>query len=262
MTPLPEASWRELSTDFYGPLPTGEYLLIIIDEFSRYPVVEIIRSTSANMVIPVFDKVMSMFGIHEVLKSDNGPPFNSEQLHSFTTHMGFKHCKVTPYWPRANSEAERFMGNLGKVVKAASSDGKTWKQELNKFIRNYRATAHTITNMSPFAALFGRELKMKLPALSRPNVSDLISDADDIAIARMKLYADNRCQPCKFVKGDAVLVRQPKLNKLTPTYNPGPYRITHKKGSMITASRPGNAVMLFVSSQENAQSNCRQGLYA
>ena len=31
MTPLPETPWRELSTDFYGPLPTGEYLLVIID---------------------------------------------------------------------------------------------------------------------------------------------------------------------------------------------------------------------------------------
>ena len=45
--------------------------------------VKIVRSTFANTVIPVFDKVMSMFGIPEVLKSDDGPPFNSEQLHSF-----------------------------------------------------------------------------------------------------------------------------------------------------------------------------------
>ena len=75
-------------------------------------------------MIPVFDKVMSMFGIPDVLKSDNGPPFNSEQLQSFATHMGFKHRKVTPYWPRANGEAESFMRNLRKLVKAASSEGK------------------------------------------------------------------------------------------------------------------------------------------
>ena len=72
---------------------------------------------------------------------------------------------------------------------------------------------------------------MKLPALSRPNASDLTRDADDIAKARMKLYANNRyhAKPCTFAKGDVVLVRQPKLNKLTPTYNLEPYRITHKK---------------------------------
>ena len=30
MTPLPEALWCELSTDFYGPLPSGEYLVVIV----------------------------------------------------------------------------------------------------------------------------------------------------------------------------------------------------------------------------------------
>ena len=147
MTPLPEAPWRELSADFYGPLSTDEYFLVIIDEYSIYPVVEIVQSTSANTVIHVFDNVMSMFDIPEVLKSDNGPHFNSEHLRSFATHR-----KVIPYWPRA----ECFMGNIGKVVKAASSDGNPWKQELNKFLRNYHATPHTTTNISPFAALFGR----------------------------------------------------------------------------------------------------------
>ena len=52
---------------------------------------------------PVFNKVMSVFGIPEVLKSDNGPPFNSEQLHSFATHMGFKHRKVTELYVCSHS---------------------------------------------------------------------------------------------------------------------------------------------------------------
>ena len=77
MTPLPEAPWCELSTDFYGPLPSGEYLLVIIDDYSRFPVVELVRSTSANTVIPVLDKVLSTFGTPDILKSDNGAPFNS-----------------------------------------------------------------------------------------------------------------------------------------------------------------------------------------
>ena len=102
-----------LSTDFYGPLPSGEYLLVIIDDYSRFPVVELVRSTYANTVIPVLDKVLSTFGTPDILKSDNGAPFNSGQFHSYAENMGFKHRKVTPYWPRANGEAERFMKNLG-----------------------------------------------------------------------------------------------------------------------------------------------------
>lgn len=78
MTSLPETQWHNVSADFYGPLRTGEYLLVIIDEFTCSPEVEIVRSTSAQTVIPVFDKVFVMFGIPRVVKTDNGPPFNSK----------------------------------------------------------------------------------------------------------------------------------------------------------------------------------------
>ena len=76
---FPAQEYRGLSSDFYGPLPTGEYLLVNIDEYSRYSIVEIVKSSSASTVNPVIDKVRSMFGIYDIPKSDNGPPFNSEQ---------------------------------------------------------------------------------------------------------------------------------------------------------------------------------------
>ena len=246
MTPLPETPWCELSTDFYGPLPSGEYLLVIIDDYSRFPVVELVRSTSANTVIPVLDKVLSTFGTPDILKSDNGAPFNSGQFHSYAENMGFKHRKVTPYWPRANGEAERFMKNLGKVMKTSTSEGKPWKQELNKFLRNYRATPHISTNIAPSTALFGRNLKIKLPAVSvSKNDDQLMRSADTKSKEKMKVYADNRnhAKSCTYAKGDTVLVKQPRWNKLTPAYNPKPYRITRKKGSMITASRQDHTIV-------------------
>ncbi|GFR90262.1 transposon Ty3-G Gag-Pol polyprotein [Elysia marginata] len=52
MTPLPEHAWEEISVDFAGPFPTGEYLLIMIDDYSHFPEVEILYSTSAKAVIP------------------------------------------------------------------------------------------------------------------------------------------------------------------------------------------------------------------
>ena len=52
MSDMPEKAWENLSADFCGPLPTGEYLFVIIDEHSRYPVVEIVNSVSANTVDP------------------------------------------------------------------------------------------------------------------------------------------------------------------------------------------------------------------
>ena len=31
--------------DFYGPLPSGEYLPVLIDRYSRFPEVAIVKST-------------------------------------------------------------------------------------------------------------------------------------------------------------------------------------------------------------------------
>lgn len=45
---LPEATWHSVSVDFYGPLPAGEYLFVIVDDYTRYPVVASVRSTSSN----------------------------------------------------------------------------------------------------------------------------------------------------------------------------------------------------------------------
>ena len=196
------------------------------------------KSTSVNTIIPVIDDIFATFGIPGILKSDNGPPFNSGQLQSYAEHMGFTHRKVTPYWPRANGDAERFMKNMGKIIRAASSEGKPWKQELNKFLRNYRATPHITTGVASAIALFGRQPKIKLPTLPRPINDDQIRKRDAKSKVQMKAYADkhNHARACSYKKGDAVLVKQPRSNKLTLAYDPVPYRITATNGSMITAS--------------------------
>ena len=43
--------------DFYGPLPSGEYLLVLIDRYSRFPEVEIVKSTKASVIILKLDRI-------------------------------------------------------------------------------------------------------------------------------------------------------------------------------------------------------------
>ena len=105
VSPLPKAPWSEVSMDF-AELSNSEYLFIITDDYSGYPVVETVKSTSANTVIPKVDKVSSEFDIPNVVKTDNGPPFNSSAFKSFAQTLGFQHRKATARWPRANGEVE------------------------------------------------------------------------------------------------------------------------------------------------------------
>ena len=41
MSELPKGPWLDLSLDFCGPLPSGEYILVIVDGYSRYPLLKL-----------------------------------------------------------------------------------------------------------------------------------------------------------------------------------------------------------------------------
>jgi transposase InsO family protein len=77
--------------DLYGPYPNGQHIIVVMDEYSRYPVVETLTTVSTKTVIPLLDKIFSIFGRPSVLKTDNGPPFNGNEFRQFAEHMGFKH---------------------------------------------------------------------------------------------------------------------------------------------------------------------------
>ena len=197
MTSLPESAWKEVSTDFVGPFPSGDYLLVVTDAYSRFPEVEIITSTSARVVIPKLDAIFARQGIPEVLKSDNGPPFNSNEFHQFAEYLGFRHRRITPYWPKANGEAERFVQTLEKSIRAAHLEGKNWKQHMFTFLRQYRATPHSTTGKSPSEALNNRKLKTNLPDFP-PQSPEFSNTQQEIILrdrtrkSKMKAYADKK----------------------------------------------------------------------
>ena len=117
---LPSEPCDKLATGFYGPLATGEHLLVMQCLHSRYLVVEIVTSTKAT--IPAMDKVLSLFGIPSEITSDNRPCYDSEDLKNYAKYMGFKHTPKIPYTPWANATAENFMKTLGKLMQTASEE--------------------------------------------------------------------------------------------------------------------------------------------
>ena len=182
--------------------------------------------------------MFSEFGVPDVIRSDNGPPFNSKEFAAFADDLGFKHRKVTPKWARANGEVERFVRTVKKVIKTAKVEHKNYRQELNRLLRNYRATPHSTTRIAPATSLFGRSMKTKLPELTTPCSDPEIRERDQTAKAKMKEYADNKryVKPSNAKEGDTVLVKRDDSKKKSDTpYDPRPLIIVEKKGSMVTA---------------------------
>jgi hypothetical protein len=164
MSTMPASPWSELSIDFFGPIqPSNKYLLVIIDDYSRFPLVERIGSLKGIVVIERLEHLFSIFGIPEVIRSDNAPPFNGNEFNEFAKFMGFKLRLVTPLWPMANGLVESFMKNLKKVIQTAAVDGVHWRKRLIEFLRNYRSTPHMTTGVAPNTLLFRNASTSRLP---------------------------------------------------------------------------------------------------
>ena len=167
MSKMPEKAWTELSMDFYT-IPDFTELLVVIDDFSRFPVVVPTQSTAFKFVEEKLIDILSTFGVPVVIRTDNfTSPFNGKDFAAFAERMGFKHCKVTYAWPKANGEAERFMRTLSKVFRTASATGVNWMVQVNDFLRNYRLTPHPATGLPPSELLFSRLPSSRLPHLQQ-----------------------------------------------------------------------------------------------
>ena len=107
--PLTNCAWDKLKIDFYGSLPSGQYILVIMDCYSRFPEVEILTSISAKNVIPKLDYILAWHGVPSKITPHNGPSFQSHEFHRYMIMMGIKHTTSTLLWPQGNSEVEAFM---------------------------------------------------------------------------------------------------------------------------------------------------------
>ena len=240
-SPLPDYPWQYIDIDFLGPLPSGHYVMVAIDEYSRFPEIFITRSTAFESTVSNLDKLFSSYGIPEVVKTDNGPPFNSKHFKRYSKYMGFRHRRITPLHPKANGLVENFNRMIIKILKIARIECLPWVQELYTFLRNYRATVHLSTGKSPAELFFpNRPFRTRLGNFQDYCLKDAeVRDHERKQKLKAKAYADKK----SYVKyydlgiGDYVLLKIRKINKLTPNYDPIPYIVTAKKGSMITAER-------------------------
>ena len=118
-TELPEGPWQDLAMDFLGPFPTGEQLLVIIDYYSRYFLIKIMKTTTTEKVIEALEETIDMFGIPYSVTTDNGPQFVSNDFEDYLVRLDVKHQRTTPRWAQANGEVERQNRTLLKAMRIA-----------------------------------------------------------------------------------------------------------------------------------------------
>ena len=235
MTKLPDGPWKQLGMDISGPFENKYYLLGVIDYYSRFPLVEVLTSTTSQSIINHLRKWFSIFGFPEEIRSDNAQNMVSEEMEFFFKQNGIKHSYSLPFFPRQNGEIERFNRSLKKCVKTAVAENKNWRNELQTFLLHYRATNHTTTNVSPAELLLNRPIKTKLPDLRNCKVPMKLRTRDKQQKAKIEFHA-NKSKPTsyrKFSVGQPVLILKQDKGKLLQIWDNKIYRVISQKNTSL-----------------------------
>ena len=178
---LPEYPWQKVGSDLF--MLNGLNYILLIDYFSRYPEVVELTSTSGS-IITALKSIFSRHGVPEVLVSDNGPQYASQEFTCFARKYDFAHVTSSPHFPQSNGQAERTV----KKLLGDSEDPYT-------ALLCYRATPLPWCNLSPSELLMGRRLRTNLPVRKeelQPKLLDMeIFQQQDKAFKKQKKDHDH-----------------------------------------------------------------------
>ena len=128
--PLPDYPWQVVGSDLFE-LHGIQYLLVV-DHFSSYPEVVGLSYTPSNAVISALRPMFARHGIPEVLRSDNGPQYASEEFEKFANTYEFSHNTTSPHFPQSNGLVERMVETVKQLLQHSS--------DLNLALLTYRST--------------------------------------------------------------------------------------------------------------------------
>lgn len=163
----PERAWQRLHIDYAGPMD-DYFFLIIVDAYSKWPEIFATKTTTATATIKLIEETFSRFGNPEVIVSDNGTQFVSNQFQQFCKSLGINHITIAPYHPQSNGQAERFVDTFKRGLEKIKYGGYNinLNQNIQTFLSTYRSTPNkTINSMSPSEMLIGRKMKTKMDLL-------------------------------------------------------------------------------------------------
>ena len=115
-TPLPDYPWQQLATDLFTL--KGKNYLVLVNYFSRYPEVIQLCSTTSKAIIDLLRSVFARHGIPEIVRSDNGPQFSSQEFAEFAENY---HFTSSLHYPASNGQAERAVQTVKRLLERAKT---------------------------------------------------------------------------------------------------------------------------------------------
>ena len=187
----PEGPWCRIHID-YAEFE-GQYLLVIVDAFSKWLEVVPTSRMTATSTINVLRELFARFGLPKLVVSDNGTQFASEEFAEYLGKNGIRHAFSAPFHANSNGQAERYVRTIKEALKADRRG--TFAERLARSLLAYRRAPNSTTGQSPAELMFKRTLRTRL---------DLIRESPGDSI-RYAQYPPIKCS--SFKPNDSVQYR-------------------------------------------------------
>ena len=119
--------------------------LIVADVFSKYILVRKLPNSTSAAVCIELSMIVTELGLPHIIRSDNGPCYNSKEFQQFLQCYSITHQTSSPNHPRSNGFVERMVGVAKKLMDKAGKEGKPWISGLF----DYRVTPQSGSIASP-----------------------------------------------------------------------------------------------------------------
>ena len=158
--------------DFKGPLnENNPYILVIIDEFSRFPFAFPCRNINTKTVICCLDKLFCVFGFPSYIHSDRGSSFMSHELKSYLRSRGIASGRSTSYHPCSKKQCQRCVQTVWRTIKLKlhelSLSEERWEDVLPESLHAIRSLLCLTTNETPHDRMF-KFNRRSMTGISKP----------------------------------------------------------------------------------------------
>ncbi|CAB0042488.1 unnamed protein product [Trichogramma brassicae] len=144
-----------------GPFPRtargNEYILVFVDEFTRWVEVIPIRKANAQTIRrELNERIFLRFGVPDIFHSDNGTEFKNKVVDKFLKERGVKHTTIAPYAAHQNPTERVNRTFKTRIIAYIEEKHNTWDVHLPELTFAYNTATQESTKMSPAFLNMGR----------------------------------------------------------------------------------------------------------
>ena len=138
--------------------PMVKNVLVMMDHFTRYALMVVMKDQTAKTVTKVFyEHFIAVFGAPTKMLSNRGGNFTSALVEELCATFGIQKCRTTAYHAQCNGQVEHFHQMLFCMIGKLAHDKKAqWEQHLLQLLQAYNSTWSVVTIYSPHYLKFGR----------------------------------------------------------------------------------------------------------